>query len=228
VTDGDAGWRKLDELCPLEPGALVPGTRYEICKWIGEGGMGHVFEARHIDLDRRVALKVMKSRPDQASELAEQFLREARTCARVESRFVVSVIDFGELPDRRPFYVMELLGPETIHSALDTGWLKLERALPILRQCCKALAAIHDAGLVHRDIKSRNIALLDEDGRADAIRVIDFGLAAELGSAPRTCGTAAYMAPEQILGDPFDGRDDIYALGCTAYEMMSRRTPFVG
>jgi tetratricopeptide (TPR) repeat protein/tRNA A-37 threonylcarbamoyl transferase component Bud32 len=228
VTDGAAGWRMLDDICQLKPGKMVPGTRYELRKWVGEGGMGHVFEAVHVDIERFVALKVMKSRPEKALGLPELFLREARACAKVESRFVVKVMDFGELPDGRPFFVMELLGRETVHSALKEGPMQLGRALPILRQCCKALAAIHDAGLVHRDIKPKNVVLLQEDGRNDTIRVVDFGVATAIGSTPRTCGTVPYMAPEQIVGQTLDGRADIYALGCMAYDMLTRRPPFVG
>jgi serine/threonine protein kinase/tetratricopeptide (TPR) repeat protein len=228
VTDGAAGWRMLDDICQLKPGKLVPGTRYELRKWVGEGGMGHVFEAMHVDIERPVALKVMKSRPEQAPNLPELFLREARACAKVESRSVVKVMDFGELPDGRPFFVMELLGRETVHSALKNGPMPLARVLPILRQCCKALAAIHEAGLVHRDIKPKNVLLLQEEGRNDTIRVVDFGVAAAIGSTPRTCGTVPYMAPEQIAGQALDGRTDIYALGCMAYEMLTRRPPFLG
>jgi tetratricopeptide (TPR) repeat protein len=228
VTDGDAGWRMLDNICQLKPGELVPGTRYELRRWVGEGGMGHVFEAVHVDIERAVALKVMKFPPEQKSGSPELFLREARACAKVESRFVVKVMDFGELPDGRPFFVMELLGRQTVHSALQNGPMPLERALPILRQCCKALAGIHEAGLVHRDIKPKNVALLQEDGRKDTVRVVDFGVAAPIRSTPRTCGTVAYMAPEQVIGTALDGRTDIYALGCMAYEMLSRRPPFTG
>jgi serine/threonine protein kinase len=101
VAAGAAGWRMLDDICQLKPGELVPGTRYELRKWVGEGGMGHVFEAVHVDIERTVALKVMKSQPDQASALSDLFLCEARACAKVESRFVVKVMDFGELPDGR-------------------------------------------------------------------------------------------------------------------------------
>jgi tetratricopeptide (TPR) repeat protein len=230
VTHGTTGRQMLEGICPLEPGELVPGTRYEIRKWVGEGGMGHVFEALHVDIERLVALKVLKSLPKRTtgSSAPELFLREARACAKVESRFVVKVMDFGELPDGRPFFVMELLGRETVHSALRSGPMQLERALPILRQCCKALAGIHEAGLVHRDIKPKNVALLREDGRSDTVRVVDFGVATAIGSTPRTCGTVAYMAPEQVLANTLDGRADIYALGCMAYELLTGRLPFVG
>lgn len=227
TADDTTHWRKPDEGNRLAMGELVPGTRYRIVRWIGEGGMGQVFEALHVDIERPVALKVLQSNRALTPELTVQFLREAQACARVESRFVVDVIDFGELPDGRPFVVMELLGRETVHSLLASGWMELERAVPILRQCCKALTAIHEAGLVHRDIKAKNIVMQVEDGRADAIRVVDFGLATPIGSCPNSAGTVSHMAPEQIRREAIDGRVDIYALGCTAYEMLSRRPPYV-
>ncbi|NJK33164.1 MAG: serine/threonine protein kinase [Deltaproteobacteria bacterium] len=223
--DEAVGWHRRDGNYRLEPGSLIPGTRFKILRWIGEGGMGQVFEAVHVDIERRVALKVLQFGLGLSPELTGQFLSEAQICAKIESRFVVEVMDFGELPDERPFFVMELLGRDTLHSALVPGPMSIERALPILRQCCKALAAIHEAGVVHRDIKPKNIVLQKEDGRADTVRVVDFGLAAGIGSTPRVSGTASYMAPEQILGKPFGGRVDIYALGCVAYEMLAGRPP---
>lgn len=227
TADDTTHWRKPDEGNRLAMGELVPGTRYRIVRWIGEGGMGQVFEALHVDIERPVALKVLQSNRALTPELTVQFMREAQACARVESRFVVDVIDFGELLDGRPFVVMELLGRETVHSLLELGWMRLERAVPILRQCCKALTAIHEAGLVHRDIKAKNIVVQVEDGRADAIRVVDFGLATPIGSCPNSAGTVSHMAPEQIRREAIDARVDIYALGCTAYEMLSRRPPYV-
>jgi tetratricopeptide (TPR) repeat protein len=224
----DGLWRVFDENTRLTRGDLIPGSRLRIEAWLGEGGMGQVYEAVHLDLGRRVAVKVMRSTGEDSSQLAESFLAEARACAKVTSRFVVEVLDFGELPDRRPYFVMELLEGETVHQALPLGGAELERAIPILRQCCKALAAIHAAGLVHRDIKPKNIVLQTEDGRRDTVRIVDFGLAASLGSRPRVSGSPHYMAPEQILDKPFDGRLDIYALGCMAYEMLAGCPPFKG
>lgn len=234
--DDDSGWQVTNASTRLTPGDLIPGTRLRIQGWLGEGGMGQVYEALHLDLGRRVAVKVMRridgddvdDDADDRPRLVAAFTAEARACARIESRFVVEVLDLGELPDHRPYYVMELLEPKTIHHALELGWMRLERALPILRQCCKALAAVHAAGLVHRDIKTRNVVLQTEDGRGDTVRLVDFGLSAPIGSCPRVSGTARGMAPEQILGERLDGRLDIYALGCMAYEMLSGRTPFTG
>lgn len=224
----DSGWTPLDSGSRLLVGELVPGTRLKIIEWIGEGSMGQVFEAMHVDIQRRVALKVLRASFELSPALSSMFLNEAKACARMESRFVVEVMDFGELPDHRPFFVMELLGREDLYGALQHGAMALSRALPILRQCCKALAAIHEAGLVHRDIKPKNVVLQPEEGRADAVRVVDFGLAVEPGTTPKISGTAPYMAPEQIVGESFDGRVDIYALGCMAYVMLTGRPPFEG
>jgi hypothetical protein len=224
----DSGWKPIGSGSRLLVGELVPGTRLKIIGWIGEGSMGQVFEALHVDIHRRVALKVQRAAFERSPEMSTLFVNEAKACARVESRFVVGVMDSGELPDHRPYFVMELLGREDLHSALKDRRMSLGRALPILRQCCKALVAIHEAGLVHRDIKPNNVILQREDGRADAVRVVDFGLAVEPGVTARISGTASYMAPEQITGEPFDGRLDIYALGCMAYVMLAGRAPFLG
>ncbi|HLT35866.1 MAG TPA: protein kinase, partial [Enhygromyxa sp.] len=116
----------------------------------------------------------------------------------------------------------------SLYDELRAGPMTLERALPILRQCCKALAAIHERGMAHRDVKPQNVLIQREDGRADAVRVVDFGIAAKFCSQPRIAGTAMYMAPEQIRGVSFDGRLDIYALGCVAYELLTGNPPFEG
>ncbi|EDM76972.1 serine/threonine protein kinase [Plesiocystis pacifica SIR-1] len=227
--EGSDDWRPVEKQIRLGMGKRIPNTRYRLTSWLGEGGMGEVFEAEHVDIERSVAIKVIKHGADAA--LAERFIDEARTIARVESRFVVDVLDFGELPDGRPFYAMELLRDLSLHSVLeDYGRLPLERALPILRQLCKALEAIHTCGLAHRDLKPENVLLqLHEGNREDMVRVVDFGIAAEFkAQAELIAGTPPYMAPEQIMGEGFDGRLDIYALGCLAYEMISGETPFQG
>ena len=228
TTDEQRGWRSAGTGSRLHAGELVPGTRFRIVRWIGEGGMGQVFEAVHADIERRIALKVLKSGLRLTPDLCATFLLEARACARIESRFVVKVLDFGVLPDDRPFFAMELLGQSNLHTILAGQPMSLERAMPILRQTCKALAAIHEAGLVHRDVKPDNLIVQVEDGRADTIRMVDFGVAVAPGSGARVAGTPMYMAPEQIRGETFDGRVDIYALGCMAFEMLTGGLPFTG
>jgi serine/threonine protein kinase len=222
-------WRRLTEHVRLASHKRVPGTRYEIIRWLGEGGMGVVFEAVHIDIRRPVALKILKPDSFDAEDQRDRFLAEARAIAAIDSRFVVDVLDFGELPDGRPFYTMELLEPANLYCVLrDEGPLPLSRALPILRQCCKALAAVHERGIAHRDIKPENVLLQREQDRGDAVRLVDFGIAAKFGTQPQVAGTVMYMAPEQIRGSDFDGCVDIYALGCIAFEMLTGAPPFEG
>ena len=230
-SDGDdSSWTSDQdvELMRLSPGQIVPGTRFRITRWLGEGGMGLVFEAVHVDIERRVALKVLKSSLGINPDRRASFLAEARACARIQSRFVVDVLDFGVLPDERPFFAMELLGQDTVCSEIAKHPLPLERALPILRQICKGLAAIHETGLVHRDLKPRNVILQTEEGRSDAVRIVDFGIATQCGPQPRILGSPSCMAPEQIQGRDCDGRLDIYALGCMSYWMLSGRPLFEG
>lgn len=210
----------------LVPGQQIPGTRYRIDRWLGEGGMGEVFEATHVDIQRKVALKLLKFGTLEAEELERRFLAEARAIAKVDSPFVVDVLDFGELPDGRPFYAMELLEPR---SALDLrrrrGKLAPSRVLGLLRQCCKALAAVHETGVVHRDVKPENLLIQRENGR-DALRLVDFGIASTIGSMPRVAGTLLYMAPEQLRGAPVDPRSDLYALACVGFELLAGRPAF--
>ncbi|MFO7564988.1 MAG: protein kinase [Enhygromyxa sp.] len=225
---GSTAWQPLTERVRLASGKRVPGTRYRIVRWLGEGGMGMVFEAVHVDIQRPVALKILKPGVAGGGLQRERFIEEARAVASVDSRFVVDVLDFGELPDGRPFYTMELLNPVSLYDELRAGPMPLERALPILRQCCKALAAIHERGLAHRDVKPQNVLIQHEDGRTDSVRIVDFGIAARFSSHPRIAGTAMYMAPEQIRGVSFDARLDVYALGCVAYELLTGAPPFEG
>ncbi len=224
----ELGWQPLGDRVRLASGRRVPGTRYRIVRWLGEGGMGMVFEAIHVDIQRPVALKILKPGVAGSGLQRDRFLDEARAVASVDSRFVVDVLDFGELPDGRPFYTMELLDPVSLSDELRNGPLPLERALPILRQCCKALAAVHQRTMAHRDVKPQNVLIQREDGRTDAVRIVDFGIAAKFCSQPRIAGTAMYMAPEQIRGTKFDERLDVYGLGCVAYELLTGAPPFEG
>ncbi|NVB38964.1 protein kinase [Pseudenhygromyxa sp. WMMC2535] len=220
-------WRPLTRV-RLASGDRVPGTRYEIVRWLGEGGMGMVFEAVHVDLRRSVALKILKpSATGHDDRDRERFLNEARTLAQIHSNHVVEAFDFGELPDGRPFYAMELLQPKSLDAELCDGEpLPLDRVIAILRQCCKALADVHAQGVAHRDIKPENVLLQECGGRPDCVRLVDFGIAAPFGSSPQLAGTLLYMAPEQLRDTEFDQRLDIYGLGCLAFEMLTGEPPF--
>jgi serine/threonine protein kinase len=215
----------------LLPGRLVPGSRYRIVRWLGEGGMGVVYEAEHVDIDRRVALKILRVDASLDPTLAQRFRDEARSASRIGSEHIVEIYDFGELPDGRLMFAMELLHGHSLVEELDNCPIDSARLIAILRQACKGLVAAHAAGIVHRDIKPENILLTEKEGRQDHIRIVDFGVARILSGPDdqetTAAGTPHYMAPEQCTGMPYDGRLDMYALACTAYELLVGDPPFM-
>ncbi|HET6584422.1 MAG TPA: serine/threonine-protein kinase, partial [Nannocystaceae bacterium] len=216
------------EVDPFAIGSTIPGTRYRVIQRIGDGGMGTVFEAEHVDIERRVALKVLKPEFTRNPGIVEQFRREARAASKVGVEQIVQVFDFAELPDGRVMFTMELVKGQTLREELRHGALPPNRAVGILRQICKGLHAAHAAGVVHRDVKPDNIVLERRMGRVDAVKLLDFGIATMAGDeqGPVSAGTPHYLAPELVTGTAFDRRADIYAVGCTAYEMLTGRTPF--
>ena len=213
----------------LRPGELLPGTRYRLLRWLGDGGMGTVFEANHEDLDRRVALKVL--RDSFSLRTTNLFRKEAKTLGRLGSRFVVDVYDLIELADGRLMIAMELLRGETLRDVVDRiAVLPLDRLISIARQVCKGLGAAHGAGVVHRDIKPENISLEVVEGRTDTVKLLDFGIAQVDHSAEdreSRAGTPGYLAPEVVSGVGGDQRVDIYAMGCLLFELITGRRPFV-
>ena len=215
----------------LVAGRPIPGTRYRLIRWLGEGGMGVVYEAEHIDIERRVAMKILRLDLSLSPDIAQVFRDEARAANRVGSRNIVQIYDFGEIPDGRLFFCMELIDGLDLADRTDEGIASGE-LIGILRQVCKALGAAHKAGIVHRDIKPENILLIDDDdGRPGMVKIVDFGVAAILGGeggGSPIAGTPHYMAPEQIRGDEFDGRLDMYSVGCMAYELLTSKPPFDG
>lgn len=215
----------------LLPGKRVPGTRYRLVRWLGEGGMGVVYEAEHEDIERRVALKIL--RPDASSDpvLSARFREEARAASKVGSPHIVEIFDFGELPDGRLMFAMELLPGHGLDAELDRVPLPESRVIAILRQVCKGLAAAHEAGIIHCDVKPDNVLLIGQKDRRDFTKLVDFGIARVMTGARAegsAAGTPHYMAPEQIEGNPVDGRADMYALGCMAYELFAGNPPFSG
>jgi serine/threonine protein kinase/tetratricopeptide (TPR) repeat protein len=212
----------------IAPGAVLAGTRYRIIGKLGDGGMGTVYEAEHIDIERRVALKILRPELTRSPEIVEQFRAEARSASKVGSEHIAQVFDFAELPDGSVMFTMELVNGPTLREELRTGPISSARAIALLRQICKGLDAAHKAGVVHRDVKPDNIVIEQRRGRADAVKLLDFGIAAILGEERSmvAAGTPHYCAPEIVAGTTFDRRADIYAVGCTAYEMLVGKPPF--
>jgi serine/threonine-protein kinase len=215
-------------------GTRVEG-RYDVVALLGEGGMGQVYEVRHVSLDRPFAMKVLRRELARDAELASRFIDEARATASIHHPNVVQITDFGSLPDELPYFVMELLRGETLGRVIKAGGpIPAARAVRILEQIASALGAAHAAGIVHRDLKPENVFLVGgmAGGRAsDDVRVVDFGAAKIVGSSRVTrqgivFGTPHYMSPEQASGQPVDHRCDVYALGIIMYEMFTGRVPF--
>jgi tRNA A-37 threonylcarbamoyl transferase component Bud32/TolA-binding protein len=216
----------------LVPGEFVPGTRYRILKWLGDGGMGVVYEAEQVDVDRRVAVKILRPEVCEKPEVVERFRNEARTANRVGSEHIADVYDFAVLPDNRLLFAMELLEGSTLAAELRNGPMDPGRAIGLLRQLCKGLGDAHAAGIVHRDIKPDNIILVEDRGRPDYVKIMDLGIATWLEEgravASQIAGTPHYVAPEIVTAQSFDHRVDVYSVGCTAYEMLTGRPPFEG
>ncbi|MFO0750712.1 MAG: serine/threonine-protein kinase [Myxococcota bacterium] len=212
--------------------------RYELMAPIGDGSMGHVHVARHIALDRIVAIKLVSRASFVAQPDADaRFRREARTTSRLRHKNTVHVLDFGHDPEHGHFLVMEYVNGETLEDLLAREGRRLEprRAIAIAAQVLTALAEAHDEGVVHRDIKPTNIMLLpclDDDGQpSEEVKVLDFGIATLRGDClgeSDVCGTPEYMSPEQIQGLPVDERSDVYAIGVVLYDMLTGQQPFSG
>src|SRR5271166_2371728 len=210
----------------FQPGDLF-GGRYEILALLGEGGMGAVYKAADLEVDRTVALKVI--RPDLASNPAilARFKQELLTAHQVTHKNVIRIYDLGEAEGVK-FITMEFVeGTDLSRVIRDRGKLPPDEAVEIIRQVCLALDAAHSAGIIHRDLKPQNI-MRDNSGR---ILVMDFGLARTVGAEGMTqtgalLGTIAYMSPEQSLGKHLDQRSDLFAVGLIFYELLSGETPF--
>ena len=218
-------------LLQTHPGLILLGQRLagcEIISVLGQGGMGCVYRARHEGLDKDVAVKVLNVSPVINPTFVDRFLREARAAAQLDHPNVVRILNAGEEAGRH-FIVMEMVAGENLRQHL-THERSLERpqALRIITEVAYALAAAHELGLVHRDIKPDNI-MIDENG---GVKVADFGLArqvaegAELTGEGVACGTPPYMSPEQIGGLAVDGRSDLYSLGIVLYECLAGQRPF--
>ncbi len=209
--------------------------RYEILAELGRGAMGVVYKARDPKINRVVAVKTISlagQPPEEEQEYRERFFREAEAAGRLSHPGIVTVFDVGEEPETRsPYIVMELVPGQSLEKLLlskEDRKLPVEEALQLALEVAEALDCAHGQGVVHRDIKPANI-LLTEEGHA---KIADFGVAklnlANATAAGRTLGTPAYMSPEQLNGDPVDGRSDLFSLGVILYTVVTGYKPFQG
>src|SRR5258707_8085585 len=230
-----AGWSKAVTLRAsseaavkgqLEPGSML-GERYEILQLLGQGGMGAVYKARDVELERTVALKLI--RPDLAShpEILRRFKQELILAREVTHPNVIRIYDLGQASGVR-YITMEYVEGRDLRALLhDKGKLTPEEAVPLFQQIAAALEAAHHAGVVHRDLKPQNI-MVDKGGR---VYVMDFGVARSLDTPGMTqtgalMGTPEYMSPEQAKGMKVDARSDLFSMGIIFYEMLSGASPF--
>jgi eukaryotic-like serine/threonine-protein kinase len=226
---------------PKDPfiGRELLGGQFRVLEKIGTGGMGSVYKAEQPAMNRMVAIKILHPKLAGRKDLTSRFRREARAMSQLTHPNTVKVFMYGELEDDGSLYiVMEMLEGRNLNQTVrKEGPLPVERAIPILIQCCGALQEAHDLGIVHRDLKPENIFLSKQGGMADYPKVLDFGLAKvterqmQPGSVILTqegmvFGTPEFMSPEQAQGKTLDARSDIYSLAVILYEVLTGKLPF--
>ncbi len=204
--------------------------RYDITRVIGEGGMGVVYEAYDTQVDRDVAIKVVRRECLSDHKFLTRFRREMEVTTRLRHPSTIRVFEHGEAEDGRPYMVMELLTGESLAERLERGRIPEIEALQYARQIAESLSEAHENGIFHRDLKPDNI-FIESVGVSTVVKVLDFGIAGGLDAtrltkAGEVFGTPQYMSPEQCNGLPLDHRTDIYSLGCILYEMIEGRPPF--
>lgn len=229
--------RELPELSDTQRTRVgdVVADRYEFVEKLGEGGMGAVFKAEDLLLMRTVAVKVMAISgfgigPDEIV----RFQREAKSASNINHPNVIKVLDFGVTDRGQPYMVMEYLpGISLLDLIRKRGPQSIRHSLDLLEQVCDGMSAVHKEGIVHRDLKSSNIVIIDPDAEFPEVKILDFGIAKSISShdesltqTGQALGSPSYMSPEQARGDDIDIRSDIYSLGCIAFELMTGRPPF--
>ena len=211
---------------------LIPG-KLRIVRRIGAGGMGVVYEALHLGLDRRVAVKVIHPQSSESAEARTRFFREARAMALMQSEHIVRVLDVDTLPEGDPYMVMEYLeGRDLKRELIKRGPLPVDEAVGYLIQASTGVAVAHGAGIIHRDIKPANIFITNLEGARRA-KLLDFGVA-KFSSLPDQCltgptaqlGTPLYMPPEQMSGLDADVRSDVWSLGVVLFQLLTGEAPF--
>jgi len=222
------------------PGDLVGAIlqdSYRVTRMIGRGGMGAVYEGIQLRLNKRVAIKVLARELSSNQEALARFHREAEVTSQLGHPHIVQVNDFGTTPSGEPYLVMEFLEGEDLDQRIRRARrLSLAVTTNIIKQIASALSSTHARGIVHRDLKPANVFLMEIEGEADFVKVVDFGISKvraaslRLTAASAVMGTPNYMSPEQAAGqiESVDHRTDQWSLACITYEMLSGRGPFLG
>jgi eukaryotic-like serine/threonine-protein kinase len=217
-------------------GTILTG-KYRVTREIGRGGMAAVYEAEHLSLGKRIAIKVLAAELSASTVVIERFFREARAAASVKSPHIVDVYDSGRLEDGRPFIAMELLEGESLYDRMArVRLIDPETTVRVIAHCARGLMKAHGAGIIHRDLKPENIFLVKGEDGEELAKILDFGLAKfyapvapdekekRLTREGAVFGTPAYMSPEQVKGQhSVDHRADLWALGCMTYECLIGR-----
>jgi len=213
-------------------GVVVDG-RYRVEQQIGEGGMGVVYRATHVSLNKQLALKVLRGEMAKDAEVVQRFIQEAQSATSIGHENIIDISDFGRLPDGTVYFVMEFLNGSSLSDMIKRGGsIPLGDAVHIIKQIGGALGAAHQRGIVHRDLKPDNIYLIPRGEIVNFVKVLDFGIAKVGGASNKITrtgmvfGTPHYMSPEQAAGQSVDARTDIYALGVIMYEMFTGHVPF--
>ncbi len=217
------------------PGSLFQG-KYEILSTLGTGGMGIVYKARDLSLNRLVAIKMLPESHTGDDQSLLRFQQEARAVGALNHAGIVSIHEFAVSDNNRPYIVMDYIEGSTLSSLLSTaGHLSIDECLEVVLKVADALTYAHGKGVIHRDLKPANIMLLKEGNQSERIKVVDFGIAKltteggkSLTQTGEIFGSPFYMSPEQCSGAKIDHRSDIYSLGCVLYESLTGRVPHMG
>jgi len=218
-------------------GSVIAG-RFRVVEQLGEGSMGEVYVAEHTVLNRKLAIKVLKTEVETEPRLVERFRREARAASRLDHPNIVYIADFGQTEDGRLYLAMEYTPGRDLYEEMERflpGHMPLDRALKLVIQIAQALESAHNAGVVHRDLKPENMLLIEDRAGGERVKILDFGMAKILGDSEdyqltrqgEVFGSPAYMSPEQITSGPPDPRMDLYSLGVLTFEICTGRLPFL-
>ncbi len=227
---------RLPENPPIAAGDILVG-RYRVERILGVGGMGVVVAATQLDLERRVAIKILLPSALESSGARERFAREGRALSRLTTEHVTRVLEVGELESGLPFLVMELLeGRDLAALLVERGTFDVATVAHLVTQACAGLADAHRNGIIHRDLKPSNLFVAVSPGGSSSLKVLDFGISKELGPQKKvvTCdsevlGSPLYMSPEQLCSTrSLDPRSDIWSLGIVMYELLVGCVPFDG